>query len=420
MALVALFGLVLATGACRCGAPPGVIDVCSGEGAPPPFISTDILFVIDNSSSMLEEQEKVARELSGFVRLLAQGPVENDFHVGVITTGVSINARSCTPGSQPRLERFPEESGRLQYGKQSDGSREPRSERRILSIDDPDFVDQFQLLVRQGTNGSGEEMGLEAMRRALSPPLIEEPADADPPGNLGFLRPGARLLVVIVSDEDDCSDPGGQEVVLEPICGDACAEDAGCGGEGHYCLADGAGQRRCSTNRCETPEGRARLEPVSTYVDFLRSLDDGTGSGRTREAFLAVIGAVGSDGTPERCRSATDEAQGVARRYAEAVAAMGDHGFIASICDEGYDAALARIAGLISAVQILDLPVDPGSGHLVQVEVRRASGETLRCTEGDGFWYEPSAGDAPARLHMTEPCALQASDEVRLLYVCAG
>src|SRR5690349_78053 len=46
---------------------------------------SDILFVIDNSGSMREEQAGVAAELPAFVSALKDGAgVENDFQVGVI------------------------------------------------------------------------------------------------------------------------------------------------------------------------------------------------------------------------------------------------------------------------------------------------------------------------------------------------
>src|SRR5689334_16668842 len=55
---------------------------------------TDILFVIDNSGSMAEEQEGIARELPAFVSELKKGAgVEQDFQIGVITTSVYQNAQ---------------------------------------------------------------------------------------------------------------------------------------------------------------------------------------------------------------------------------------------------------------------------------------------------------------------------------------
>src|SRR5438132_364341 len=110
-------------------------------------------------------------------------------------------------GQMPMCLAFTDEAGRLQRGKDLGGMIIDPNDRTILSPDgDPAFLDKVKRLIGQGVVGSGQEMGLEAARRALTEPLVSTPTDARPPGNRGFLRPGSRLLVIIVSDEDDCSD----------------------------------------------------------------------------------------------------------------------------------------------------------------------------------------------------------------------
>lgn len=422
--ILSALALALAA-ACEGGAPSGVVDSCKGSLGLPPTVATDILFVIDNSGSMEEEQEKVAAQLSTFVETLASSPVENDFQVGVVTTGISVNAESCLSGER-RLIEYPDESGRLQLGKDADGNVASDSTRRILGFDDPDLIDQFALLVHQGTTGSGQEMGLEAMRLALSEPLILQQPDAGTPGNAGFLRPGARLLVVIVSDEDDCSDPEKTTLTLvtsDAQCrGSACMSDSECDGAGQYCLPndDDPTTRSCEENACETPEGRAKLEPVETYVDFLNNLDDGTGTGRRRDVSLAVIGAVDTSGKPERCSSDTDEAQGVGERYAKAVELMGDHGFIDSICRDDYAETLEKIAKLVNAPQVIELPASPPDGRLIVVTLRRDGQAPISCRVDDGFQFEPAVGDAPARLVMEDQCRLRSNDTLEVAFVCAS
>lgn len=406
-----------------CGGPPeGMVDDCASQLALPPSVSTDILFVIDNSGSMENQQAKVVAELERFVQTLADTPVKNDFQVGVITTGVSLHGvGTCSADAEPLLIEFPEESGRLQLGKDERGQVRPESTRRILSFDDPDLVEQFGMLVRQGIHGSGQEMGLEAIRLALSEPLISQDGDADPPGNAGFLRPGSRLLVVIVSDEDDCSEPEKTRLVLRPICGDACVTDADCGGPGHYCVPDDdTGALRCEENVCETPEGRAQLEPVETYVEFLQSLDDGTGTGRQREVSLAVIGSVDEAGNPERCVTETEHAYGTAVRYARAVELMEERGFIDSICRESFAETLERIAELVNAPQVIELPGSVLDGNLLRVTIRRPEQDPIQCTNDDGFTYEPAVGDAPPRIVMDGRCRLRNRDALDVDFVCAS
>lgn len=68
----------------------------------------------------------------------------------------------------------------------------------------------FAEMVAQGITGSGIEMGLEAVRLAISPPLRSAgnfgtgPEDGSAP-NDGFIREEANFSILIVSDEEDSS-----------------------------------------------------------------------------------------------------------------------------------------------------------------------------------------------------------------------
>ncbi len=401
------------------GVPEGVVGRCDAELALPGSVSTDILFIVDNSGSMSEEQAKVVAQLSAFLDSLANSPVQNDFQVGVVSTSVSMYANSC---AETTLTRAEAEAGRLQLGKELSGEVHADSQRKLLRFDDPDLLEQFGLLIGQGTAGLGQEMGFEAMRLALSEPLASVAPEAMPSGNAGFLRAGSRLLVVVVTDEDDCSVPDPQAVMLTASCQiNECTTDADCNSAGTYCVPLGTdGTRLCETNRCETPQGRAALEPVSTYVDFLKALDDGTGTSRLRDVSLAVIGPVNAEGEPERCRSATDEAYGVGERYRDAVLQMGERGFIGSICSDDYGVTLQRIAELVAAPQVLDLPQSPVDGSLVRIRIERVGSEPIDCRNGDGFTFEPGVSNAPARVIMQDRCRLRADDRLDVRFVCSG
>lgn len=403
-------GSALLAAACSVGgAPEGVVSDCTQDLELAPAVSTDILFVIDDSGSMAEEQEKVAAQLEGFVSALASGPVENDFRVGVVTTAITANVGLCGNDQAGEIWDYPDASGRLQPATLR-GEDEPGP--TILSHDDPDLLERFAALVRRGTGGSGQEMGLEAMRRALSGQLGEQQA---------FLRPGARLLVVVVTDEDDCSDPDGTALTVRACELDACSTDADCGGEGAYCLPTRSGGRKCQPNSCETAEGRAALEPVERYVEFLHGLDDGTGRGRKRDTFLAVIGPADPvSGEPARCASRSDEAYGVGVRYRQAVDAMGDNGTIASICADDYGASLQKIAELVEAPQLIELEQSPEDGRLLVLEIDRANGTTEHCTSGNGFTFEKAAGGVPARVTLDGKCELKHGDSVQVKLICAG
>ena len=132
----------------------------------------DILFVVDNSCSMEQEQATLAQGFVSFAEKLDQSMTE--FHLGVIST---------------TFEYTDPERGKL------------IGDPLYLTNEDEDYVAQFASRAQLGVSGSDKEKGLEAAAYALSPL-----ANLDL--NEGFSRVDARLLVVFVSDEEDCSDEG--------------------------------------------------------------------------------------------------------------------------------------------------------------------------------------------------------------------
>jgi hypothetical protein len=128
---------------------------------PGEIVAADILFVIDDSQSMAEEQALLSQNFSAFVEVLSDSYA--DWQVGVVTTDVSS-----------------EDAGRLRGG--------------ILTPDSPDVEAAFQAAISVGTSGSRDEEGLWAAALAV-----------EPSRNPGFLRPESTFNVVFVSDEDDHS-----------------------------------------------------------------------------------------------------------------------------------------------------------------------------------------------------------------------
>jgi hypothetical protein len=117
-----------------------------------------------------------------------------DLHVGVTTTGISPTNSACPGGAGGG------EAGRLFP---ADGSG-PRQ----FTGATPNLGQALQTAVQVGECGY-EQQGLEAMRRALTSPLVDHADDPRTPlssdGNLGFYRQSASLAVVVVSDDDDTS-----------------------------------------------------------------------------------------------------------------------------------------------------------------------------------------------------------------------
>ena len=119
----------------------------------------DILFVVDNSCSMGEEQEDLSSNAEDFVNTLVSNGI--DFQISVITTD----------SASPVISMIT--SDRLDAG---------------IALSDA---------VRVGTGGSMVEQGQERAMEALGP------LGALSPGR--FQREDATLSVVVVSDEDDSS-----------------------------------------------------------------------------------------------------------------------------------------------------------------------------------------------------------------------
>ncbi len=128
----------------------------------------DILWVVDNSASMAEEQINLGNNFDSFISFIDASLI--DYHIGVISTDMDD----------------PSHSGKLQGDPQ------------VIDVDTPDPQAAFAANVQVGTSGGGNEMGLLAAHEALSEPLVSG-------ANAGFLRADASLAIIFVSDEDDYS-----------------------------------------------------------------------------------------------------------------------------------------------------------------------------------------------------------------------
>lgn len=150
----------------------------------------DILFVIDNSGSMYDDQEELATNFHLFLEQPQFNDGSTDLHLGVTTT-------DCDAGANGRLVGDP----------------------LVITSDTPNMATEFAGNARVGTSGSSTEKGLLAMELALSPPNV-------PGVNDVFYRPEAALAVVIVSDEEEGSADTAQHYVdfLHALKGGGLAE----------------------------------------------------------------------------------------------------------------------------------------------------------------------------------------------------
>jgi hypothetical protein len=386
----------LAALALSCGsAPQGAVTSCAVTSLVPVPVKTDILFVVDDSGSMAEEQANLAQNLDAFVATLAASPAKDQFQIGVTTTsvtGFSTAETSYTSGPSATAPAVPYPAGALVAVDPATGRLrwDPATRaftgNRILAAGSPTLVADFQANVRVGTGGSGKEQGLEAMRLALTDRI----ADGT---NAGFLRPGARLAVVILSDEDDCSETN------VPFVG-------------------------TTNDRCHDPTfkagGPGAAEPVADFVQLLQ----GPIAGERREIAAAGIIAVDpvTRARDTQCATAFDSVV----RYFDFVEAFGQSALVDSICNASFRQTLEQIAGIIAPqfVELDEVPADPA---LLTVALHKADGATQACRLGtdpagpfDAIYSAPQPDlGRLARITFQDKCVLHQGDAIDLQLVCA-
>lgn len=134
----------------------------------------DVLFVVDNSCSMYEEQTALAQNFPAFMNYFLGSGV--DYHLGVTSTDMTASG----PGNRGLL----------------------KTAAGVRFIDEltNNPIQVFASMTALGTGGDFEEKG-----RAAAYTLIEEKRDQ--PANVDFYRDDASLHFVFVSDEEDQSLP---------------------------------------------------------------------------------------------------------------------------------------------------------------------------------------------------------------------
>lgn len=387
----------------------------------------DILFVVDDSGSMAGEQENLATSFEAFVSGLdaenadrvARGKAPIDYRIAVTSTSVR-QAWLDDAGNRQVVTTYQRDVGcnsaypiTALTTPYPDGTLMAAPGRPAI-LTTADFeqdragtIAAFQDNARVGTCGSGQEMGLLAMRHAL-----EKQPD--------FVRPGSRLMVVLVSDEQDCSDPDGR-VSLDlslPTGEGACVQEAA------------------------KPDG-GLLGPVSDYADFLRSTP------ASSVIVGTVVSAVPGDGggwVPGICDDPACEAacagadprtdcwcggQSPGSRYLE-LAGMLSGSLEDSVCEPDFSPTLRELARLVAAPMVpLEARPQDDDPSLVFLQVLRADGTTVSCTspergqtcaDGGADWeYLPD----PPTLRICEgsQCALDPGDRYRVSLVvqaCTG
>lgn len=266
----------------------------------------DILFVIDNSPSMAPKQLALAKNIPKFIQKIDSFGA--DYHVGITTSDVgSTTADGATwqmdPGNTiSTCNNFRGDDGLLQIKPCTDRSLQGQAKSacnmlcpdgRFVPTDGSRFISKvrgvtnvpvdikggvdlgpaeaFQCIALVGDAGCGIEGQLEGAKRAL---------DGHRPENNGFLRNGAVLAVIFITDEDDCSVQLSRRYENNPTTRDCTNPDQNasydCFNFDYRCLARSVtcdtpmNTSGAKTNCRERPDNY--LSSVKGYHDFISSI----------------------------------------------------------------------------------------------------------------------------------------------------
>jgi hypothetical protein len=312
----------------------------------------DILFIIDNSGSMGEEQGTLASNFESFINVLEEPGVEANYRIGITTTdngnpwcgttgpeAGKLRLTSCR--SRPTEFVFngsevvdatqaacydvcPETYTNPDTGDVIDltniaiqpteiaGQEEAKARNWLENIEGrtnlPEglsTVQAFQCFGPQGIDGCGFESHLESMWKALR----RSETDDDP--DFGFIRNNAILSIVHLTDEVDCShhipeadtifQPQGNRVFwsdpMAPQPSSAVCWNAGVlcdGSECHSVNLDVDGNEVPP----EEAAAKAVLHPMERYIDVVQELENRKQDiTPEQQVLVALIGGVNADGT---------------------------------------------------------------------------------------------------------------------------
>jgi len=152
----------------------GATSGATGAPEATPCTAIDLLFVVDDSSTMAEEQVRLAAAAPGFIAAMrAKLPGVADLHIGVISTGspaLGVSADRCGP--------FASGLG--------------------FMTQDDDLAVALGCAAQVGVAGNPDERPMEMLLAAVDD-LANDPGGP----NADFVRKAALLVAVIVTDEED-------------------------------------------------------------------------------------------------------------------------------------------------------------------------------------------------------------------------
>jgi hypothetical protein len=327
-------------------------------------LALDIVFLVDDSKSMEDKQDNLVRNFPRFMRVLEDAVPDGetlDAHIAVVSSDLGV--ANATPGDH--CDTPGGANGAFQATPRGDCAG-PRGSYILTNAGgknfDGEIADVFSCIARLGTLGCGFEHQLGALRRALG----GDPAAAMPPQNAGFLRPNARLGLVLITDEDDCSAPAGSDLFAADAAAVAAygpRDSYRCNEFGHLCGGAPPPRAAVSSLTCEPNEtATSRLVPVRDFVDFF--------DGLKADPDMLRVAAIAGPPTPYGTRTIVTDAGNAETRIAPScmgsaasgagdaapavrlrsfVDAFGARGLFETICAADFGPAMEHIAASLVA-----------------------------------------------------------------------
>jgi hypothetical protein len=248
-----------------------------------------------------------------------------------------------------------------------------------------DLAGAFANNISVGTCGSPQEQGLEVARRAIKG-LLGQDGLTQSVGRSEWLHDDSKLVVVWVSDEDDCSAPfsAGDGVVF-PRTVDGCAADAA------------------------LPAAQQREYSAASYADYFTSLGRPFGAAFIVSATCkddVCTAKPGDAGCVDPTCSVppnppgTCGGQAPGTRYLalanELLSRDVEMTVVESSVCTAFGDSLGKIARIVTPPATLDLPTPPAATEVTVLRIANAEGDTLRtCSRPAGAAPAESAPGVP-------------------------
>ena len=267
----------------------------------------DILWVVDNSSSMSPLQTNLTTNFNSFISNFASKGY--DFKMAVTTTDAYL--------ADPNLYNYsPSDSSLAQFKDGTDATSHDGI--FVITPITPNLNNVFVNNATQGQNGSGDERAFASLKTAMGSSL-----------NSGFLRSNSFFAVIIISDEDDFS----SEQRLQ--------------GSWQY-------PTNSSNYVADHSYSYSGLDTVGSYESYLDSLTATTGALRRYNVSAITV----LDNTCLSSHVSSSPSSIIGQRYIQI--ANDTNGVLGSVCDTSFSTSLnaiqSKIAELSTAFHLTRAP----------------------------------------------------------------